>query len=61
MKFWKAVKANKRDKVGVTSPKDENGEVMTTPKEKAGILSHQYQKVFTDEDVANIPSMGPNP
>ncbi len=29
--------------------------------EKAGILSHQYQKVFTDEDVANIPSMGTNP
>ncbi len=60
-KFWKAVKANKRDTVGVTSLKDENGEVMTTSKKKAGILSHQYQKVFTNKDVANIPSMGTNP
>ncbi len=34
---------------------------MTTSKEKAEILSHQYQKDFTDEDVTNIHSMGNNP
>ncbi len=34
-KFWKVVKANKRDKVGLISLKDKNGEVMTTSKEKA--------------------------
>ncbi len=60
-KFRKAVKANKWDKVGVTSLKSENGELITTSKEKAGILSFQEQMVVVDEDVTNILSKETNP
>ena len=52
-RFWKHIKAMKRDRVD-TAPLKENGLLVSYPKGKAAILNQQYQSVFTREDTSDI-------
>ena len=45
-KFWKHIKAQKKDRTG-TAPLKENGLLVSEAKGKAGILNRQYQSVFS--------------
>ena len=58
-KLWSYIKSLKREKVGITAL-EENGKTVTSGKEKANILSNHFQKVFTEEDVTNIPTHQPS-
>ena len=53
-KFWKHIKAQKKDRTG-TAPLKENGLLVSEAKGKAGILNRQYQSVFSQEDPSDIP------
>ena len=59
-KFWKYVKALKKDTCGVAPLKD-NGKTYSDPLDKANILNRQYESVFTQENTRNIPSMTGKP
>ena len=59
--FWKAIKARRKDNVGVPPLRNEEGKLATEPAEKASILSEQYKQVFTDESTNNIPDLGQSP
>jgi hypothetical protein len=54
-KFWRTVKARRKDNVGVPPLRDCRGSLITDAKGKANVLSEQYKKVFTVEDTGNIP------
>jgi hypothetical protein len=54
-RFWRHIKATKKDRVG-TAPLKENGVFVSDSKGKASILNRQYESVFTREDSTNIPS-----
>ena len=53
-KFWKFIKASKRDRTG-TSPLRDNGLLISEAKDKADILNRQYISVFSREDTSVIP------
>ncbi len=53
-KFWRHVKAVKKDRVGVAPLKD-NNELTSDAKTKATLINKQYQSVFSKEDPTNIP------
>ena len=53
-KFWKHIKSVKKDRTG-TAPLKENGLLHSDAKSKAGILNRQYQSVFSQEDIDDIP------
>ncbi len=59
-KIFTYVKAGRRDMVGV-SGLEYNGELATTGKAKADVLSHQYEQIFTKEDSNHMSTMGDNP
>jgi hypothetical protein len=54
-KFWRRIKAQKRDRTG-TAPLKEHGLLVSEAKGKAGILNRQYQSAFSQEDPNNIPA-----
>ena len=58
-KLYSFIKSKKSDGYGV-SPLLENNILRSTPREKAEILNRQFCSVFTDEDLTNIPHMGPH-
>ena len=58
-RFWKTIKANRRDQVGMPPlRKRKDGTLETTAKGKADILNAQYASVFRGEDPSKIPSLG---
>ena len=58
--FYKAVKAKKRDSVGVSPLRSKNGKLDSTPRGKAKILSDQYSSVFKkDSGKQQPPTSGP--
>ena len=59
-KFWKYVKALKKDTCGVAPLKD-NGRTYSDPIDKANILNRQYESVFTRENTRNIPNVTGRP
>ncbi len=59
-KMFAYVKAGKRDRVGV-SGLEHNGELATTGKAKADVLSHQYEKIFSKENTNYMLTMGDSP
>jgi hypothetical protein len=59
-KFWRYIKALRKDTTGVASLK-ENGRLFSDAKTKANILNRQYQSVFTQEDTRSIPTPDGNP
>ena len=55
-KYWKYVKARKRETVGVSTLKV-NGETIENSKGKADALNEQFKSVFTKEDLDNFPQI----
>ena len=59
-RFWGYIRSMKRDSSGIpTLRKDES--LVSDSKEKAEILAHQYESVFTEEDLTHIPDKGTSP
>ena len=58
--FWKYVKSKKRDNIGISPIKDQ-GKLYSHSKEKAELLSKQFQSVFTKEGDETIPSFHTQP
>ena len=54
------IKRLKRDVVGIEALQL-NGNMTTDPKEKAEALAQQYESVFVNENVSNIPHILPSP
>ena len=59
-KFWRYIKNQKRDNCGVSPLKVDN-RIHEGNKEKAGVLSNQFQSVFTQEDTSHMPSLTEEP
>ena len=58
--FWKYIKSQKQDTIGVTALKDQ-GKLHTDNKVKAELLNKQFKSVFTQEDTTSVPKlMGPS-
>ena len=59
-KLWSFIKSKKRDQVGIPALLS-GTKLVTTAKEKAEALSNQYESVFTQERMDQIPDKGPSP
>ncbi|KAH3876963.1 hypothetical protein DPMN_000816 [Dreissena polymorpha] len=57
-KLYSYVKCMKSDSSGA-APLKKDGTSHSDPSAKAEILNSQFSSVFTEEDVTNLPSMGP--
>ena len=55
-KFWSYVKSKRRDMTGIPVLKVDGIEI-TTGREKAEALSEQYDSIFTNEDLTDIPCL----
>ena len=53
-RFWSFIRNTRKDNTGI-SPLKENGRLFSGAKDKADILGRQYESVYTNEDVSNIP------
>ena len=60
-RFYKTLKAKRRDQVGIPPLRGRNGTLDSTSKGKANLLNAQYTSVFKDEDPSNIPDLGASP
>ena len=60
-KFWSFVKGKKQEASGVSPLRNHDGIIHSDPTTKANILNHQFESVFTKEDLSNIPSKGRSP
>ena len=60
-RFYKTLKAKRRDHVGIPPLRGKNGTLDSTAKGKANLLNDQYSSVFKDEDPSNIPDLGASP
>ena len=58
-RFWSYIKNLKRDNNNL-SPLKDNGILVSDSKGQANILNNQYQSVFTDEDIVNMPTLPPS-
>ena len=59
-RFWVFIKSRKWDNSGV-SPLEKDGISHSDSQVKADILNKQFSSVFTNEDTASVPDMGPSP
>lgn len=59
-KFWSFIKHRRQDACGISALKV-NGSLFNEARDKAEILSKQYQSVFTKDDASNVPSLGISP
>jgi hypothetical protein len=50
--FWRYIKAQRTEPIGVT-PLKEKGQVNSDPVKKASILAHQFRSVFTVDTVSD--------
>ena len=53
-KVWSYIRSKRRDMTGIPVPKVDGIEI-TTGREKAEALSKQYDSIFTNEDLTDIP------
>ena len=60
-RFFKALKAKRKDQVGVPPLRGKNGTLDSTAKGKANLLNAQYASVFKEEDPSSIPDLGTSP
>ena len=60
-KFWKTIKAKRRDQVGVPPLMKKDGKLESSSKGKSQVLNAQYTSVFREEDISNIPDLGHSP
>ena len=54
-RFWSFIKSLRKDSSGV-APLKENGKMHSDPKDKTNILNRQYESVYTQEYISNVPS-----
>ena len=59
-RFWSFIKSPKKDNSGIASVKD-RGKMHADPVDKANILNHQYESVYTREDEGDIPCIDGQP
>ncbi|XP_071138515.1 uncharacterized protein [Mytilus edulis] len=57
--FWRYVKSRKQESSGV-STLNVDGQIKEDNTSKAEALNNQFQSVFTEEDMASFPNMGPS-
>jgi len=55
-RLWTYIKNRKKDHFGV-APLNDGGTTYTEAKQKAQILNKQFESVFTNEDVTNVPQL----
>jgi hypothetical protein len=53
--YWRFIKSRRQDNIGI-APLKKEGILHTENKEKARILNHQFQQVFTREDDSPMPT-----
>ena len=59
--LWRYIKAKQQDHTDISSLKDpENGQPITDPARKTGILNQHFKLVFMAEDRSGIPDKGPS-
>jgi len=51
--FWKYIKGIHKDQHGIPPLNDDNGNTVTSSKEKANILNRKFQSVFTSENTTD--------
>jgi len=57
--FWKYVKENTKSNSGVSSLKNDQGNIIVNDAEKAEVLNSFFASVFTNENLDNIPDLPP--
>ena len=60
-KFWKTIKAKRRDQVGVPPLMKKDGKLESSSKGKAHVLNAKHTNVFREEDINNISDLGQSP
>ena len=55
--FWSYIKSQRNDNTGILSLKNSDGKLVSNSKGKAEILSEQFESVFTNENLSNIPEL----
>ena len=50
-----------KDYLLISTLKNQSGNIVTDPSEKAEILNNQFKSVFTIEDTTSIPDKGTSP
>ena len=60
-RFWAYVKSKGQETSGIPPLKNKDGFLKSDNYSKAEILNHQFQSVFTEEDLANQPDKGRSP
>ena len=58
--FWKYIKSKRKENIGISILKSQNGSVVSNSQEKAEILNNQFKSVFTIENTENFPNKGPS-
>ena len=59
--LWRYIKAKRQDHTGISTLKDPvNGQPITDPASKAGILNQHFKSIFTPEDRSSIPDKCPS-
>ena len=54
--FWSYIRALHREETGIPAIRTSSGLPATSDCAKANVLNEQFQSVFTDEDMQNLPS-----
>ena len=53
--FWKYAQSNMKNDCGISTLKDEAGQICVSDKEKANVLNTFFASVFTQENVNDVP------
>ena len=58
-RFWNFIKSRKKDSTGV-APLKKDGLTFSDSLNKANIMGDQFCSVFTQEDISDLPDLGPS-
>ena len=53
--FWHYIEGKRQDSIGIGTLKNQSGNIVTDPSEKAEILNNHFKSVLTIEDTTSIP------
>ena len=59
--FWHYIEGKRQDSIGIDTLKNQSGNIVTDPSEKAEILNNHFKSVLTIEDTTSIPDKGISP